>query len=371
MNNNNTLGGFMRSMTGEESSPVGFDDSSIEDVDQLEDKDIETPVDNEEEDAEDKGKGDQKTVKKDTPVKEEDPVDLSDDDFDSEEETLIATSVYEAMAERLGIDHEEDEDGNIVTPTSFDELAEKMLDIVSERSTPAYFSEDVKNLDEFVRNGGDIREFFKTYGNSDFSEADTKTEAGQKRLLRLELQAQGFTDSEIEAKIERYDLGDMLEEESKDAFKRLSKRSEDSKKAALAEQQRAYEEHVAAQQEAYEKVVTSIKELTEFNGVRITNKDRTDLAKYLFEKGQDGYTKWQKDSSDVNNIVKIAMMLQKGDSLMKSVENKGKSAAFRKMREQLKNPGTSRAGRQRAYEQASSEEDVRVATDLISKTFGI
>lgn len=82
---------------------------------------------------------------------EEDDID-SDDGTTSEE---LIVNFFDSLSEQLGWSDVEDED----KPKTAEDLIEYFKDVIEENSVPQYASEEVEKLDEFVRNGGNLKDY--------------------------------------------------------------------------------------------------------------------------------------------------------------------------------------------------------------------
>jgi hypothetical protein len=105
---------------------------------------------------EDEVKQPKKKTKKETKVEPEVIEEEEEETTEEETETEIVTNFFDAMAEKMGWEFEEGEE----KPKTAEELIDYFTDIIEENSVPQYASEEVQKLDEFVKNGGDIRDYF-------------------------------------------------------------------------------------------------------------------------------------------------------------------------------------------------------------------
>jgi len=96
-----------------------------------------------------------------------------------------------------------------------------MQDVVEENSKPDYASDEVAALDEFVRNGGKLQDYFKTDHELDLDNIDIEDEHSQKTVVRQLLKEKGFSDKQIEKKIQKYEDAGLLEDEAEDAIEDL------------------------------------------------------------------------------------------------------------------------------------------------------
>ena len=60
------------------------------------------------------------------------------------------------MSEKLGWDDVEDEE----KPKTAEDLVEYFKEVIEDNSKPDYASEEVEKLDAFVRNGGNLKDYF-------------------------------------------------------------------------------------------------------------------------------------------------------------------------------------------------------------------
>lgn len=116
-----------------------------------------------------------KTTKK---TKKNESIDVNDDDniidnsvsegVDSE----VITGFFDAISERLGWEFGEDEE----KPTDVDSLLDYFQTVIEENSKPDYASEEVAALDEYVKNGGDIRKYLSIDAEVDYDNIDITDE---------------------------------------------------------------------------------------------------------------------------------------------------------------------------------------------------
>lgn len=110
-------------------------------------------------------------------------------------------------------------------------------EVIEEQSTPEYASEDVAKLDEFVRNGGKLEDYFSITPDIDIDNVDIENENEQKTVLRELLARKGYSDKQIAKKIERFEDAGVLEDEARDAVEELQEIVA-KEKEELLEQQR-------------------------------------------------------------------------------------------------------------------------------------
>lgn len=276
----------------------------------------------------------------DEEIKGDDPeedkvIDTVDTKVDTEikgDDSNQISLLFQAIAEGVGVDVSEDE-----LPKTTDELLGYINAIVDDKSKPSYASEEVKEIDEFVRNGGNIEDYFAIGSELDYDSLDVTDDFTQKQVVREFLSKKGFTDKQIQKKLEKYEDADILEDEAVDALESLKEIAKEEKKALL-ESQKIYSQKVEQeQQKFYQSVVSEIEGLSEVRGVPVPKEDAKALIDYIFKVEADGKTKYQKDyAKSTKNLIESAYFTMKGDSLVKSAKQKGETSAVEKFKNSLK-----------------------------------
>lgn len=163
-------------------------------------------------------------------------------------------------------------------------------------------------------------------------------EANQKAVVRELLQRSGYTEDQINNKINRYLDADMLVEESEDALERLKHIRENE-----IEQQRLQQEQIAKQQEEnsrkfFDDVTSTINQLTNIRGIPIPKEDRKYLLDYIFKVDQNGETQYQKDFNEnlAKNLIESAYFTMKADQFISNAKKTGETSAAEKLRKMLR-----------------------------------
>lgn len=275
----------------------------------------------------------------DTKEKEDSIVDTPTEREELDNEGIQVTAFFDAVAEEMGLEVEEGED----KPSTVEELCEYFREMIEENSTPEYASEEVAQLDEFVRNGGKLEDYFKAAPAIDYETFDTTIEENQKRIVRELLAAKGFNEKQIARKIEKYEDAGILEDEAEDALEAMKDIAEERKEQLLAQQKKENEQRVERQQRFVDDVVTNIKSLKDIRGIAIPEKDKKALLNYIFKADADGLTQYQKDySKSVKNLIESAYFTMKGDTLLDTAKKIGTSSAIKTLKQSLKNTGSSK-----------------------------
>lgn len=304
-----------------------------------------------------KGKGssnddkDAKQDKKEDKDNKQDPDDdSSKDDKDNKndkvddgtEDNAVAT-FFEALSDKMGWELDEDEE----IPQTPEELVEYFQEVIEENSVPQYASEEVEALDKFVKNGGNLKDYFQIDGKLDLEDFEIEdNEVNQKLVIKEFLKEKGFSSKQIDKKLTKYEDAGLLEDEATDALEALRDIREQKKQQLLEEQEKSVNELKKRQQEYFNSVVTEIKGMDNIRGIKIPQKDKQALLEYIFKPTADGKTQYQKDySKSVKNLLESAYFTMKGDTLLKAAKSEGSTAAINKFKNSLSKTGVSRKTR--------------------------
>ncbi len=305
----------------------------------------------EEEDVDDpKNKPSKKSKPEDNEEEEEEEEEdneLNDDpdnDIDNNQgediESNAVTSFFEALSDKMGWELDEDEE----IPQTPEELVEYFKDVIEENSVPQYASEEVEALDNFVKNGGNLRDYFQIDGDLDLEEINIEdSEVNQKLVIKEFLKEKGFNAKQIEKKLTKYEEAGLLEDEATDALEALRDIKEQKKQELLEAQEKRAKELKKRQQEQFNTVVSELKGMDNIRGIKIPQKDKQALLEYIFKPTADGKTQYQKDySKSVKNLLESAYFTMKGDTLLKAAKSEGSNAAINKFKNSLNRTGVSR-----------------------------
>lgn len=259
---------------------------------------------------------------------------------DGEPEDNAVSTFFGVMAEKFGWEIEEDED----VPTTPEELVEYFQQVVEENSVPRYASEEVEALDNFVKNGGNIRDYFEIEGELDLDNIDIEEDENNQKLVVKEfLKEKGFNTKQIEKKLSKYEDAGLLEDEATDALEALREIKEQKKQQLLQDQEKAAKQAKQRQQEHFNTVVNEIKGMDNIRGIKIPEKDKKVLLEYIFKPDANGQTAFQRDwSKSVRNLLESAYFTMKGDILLKAAKNEGSSDAISRFKNSLNKSGVSR-----------------------------
>ena len=257
-----------------------------------------------------------------------------DTDEVTPEETEGVGMFFDAFAEALNWDVEEED-----KPKSINDLIDYIGDMVEQNSTPQYADERIAQLDNYVKNGGKFEDFYNGMSQRvTYDSMDMEDESNQKAVVRDYMKLQGFSDEQINRRIERFEDADMLEEEATDAVEMLKNIQEQQLQQVAAQQER---ERIAQEERARQFMTdlnSSIASLDNIRGIAVPKEDRKRLLDYITRTDADGLTQYQKDfnSNMVNNLIESAYFTMKGDSLLGEARRNGQTSASSKLRTMLK-----------------------------------
>lgn len=309
----------------------------IEEEDETEDVD---DVEEQEEPTETKPKKSKK--KPESKVDEDDnTVEVEDNDTsDDNKSEEVIVNFFDSLSEQLGWDDVDDEE----KPKTAEELIEYFRDVIEENSVPNYASEEVEKLDEFVRNGGNLKDYFSIDADLDLDNIEVEdNEINQKLIVKEFLKEKGFSTKQIEKKITKYEDAGILEDEATDALEALRDIKAERKEKLLEQQQKQAREAEKQQQEFFQNVVSEIKGMNSIYGIDIPEKDKRALLEYIFKPDANGVTKYQKDyAKSLKNLITSAYFTMKGDSLITIAKQKGRKDALDNFKNSLRGNGVSK-----------------------------
>lgn len=331
-----------------------LDDEELEDiknnnieVKNKKEKPVEEEKDTEEEeteeDIEDSPKRKPGRPRKEETIEEETE---EEEEVEDNNEENVVTNFFDAVAEKLNWEFEEGED----KPKNVDELINYFQNVIEENSKPEYSSEEVEALDNFVKQGGDLKKYLTIDAELDLDDIDIEDETNQKLVVKQLLKEKGFSTKKIDKLVSRYEEAGLLEDEAQDALEDLKEIKEERKKQLLEDQKKAYREQLQRQQQFYDNVVSEIKGLKNIRGITVPEKDKKVLMDYILKPDTDGKTKYQKDyaKGGVKNLIESAYFTMNADKLIEAAKREGNNSAIDKFRRSLKSSSITTKSRKQA-----------------------
>ena len=266
--------------------------------------------------------------------------DVEDTTEPTEEDLLEAQHVgalFDAIGQSLGWnmnDIEQDE-----RPLTVDDLTGYFVKMIKQNSVPEYANEEIQQLDEYVKNGGNFADFYaKQQQAVSLDNIDMDDEDNQKAVVRELLRYNGYTEQQINSKIARYEDNDMLIEESEDALGRLKEiRKQELEETTRKQEQLAREQEEQSRQ-FFNSVSHDIENLTDIRGIAIPKEDRRALFDYIFKVDQTGMSQYQKDFNEnlSKNLIESAYFTMKADAFISTAKKTGETSAAEKLRKMLR-----------------------------------
>jgi len=299
-----------------------LDDESQEQEDSDEDEVVE--VEDVEEDVEDTT-----STKKTPTTKDTDTTSLG------EVEPEISEYFANSLVEKLGLDLDKE-----VKFEKLDDVIDLMSQVIEANSVPTYSSDEVKEYDEYVKNGGNLKSFYdQVYANTiDPDKLDLENERDQKLAIEANLKNLGYKDDRIKKTIDRYADAEVLKDEATDAVESIREYQVKTSKTLLANQEKEAIEADKRNKAFVDNVVSYVNNLKDINSVPIDSKQKKEIVDYIFRVTPDGSTQFQKAyaADTVKNLVGSAYYMKYGDTLLSKTSKQATDATLNKVREKLK-----------------------------------
>ncbi len=337
-------GGFKDERTGNDNDSDGEEASDIPEGDALEgntdegdaslgegtdiDESLDTDLgDNGEDDQSNKDTGANPEKKKNTGETEGSVSELGD------AEPEITAFVQEKLFDKLGWELDEKDSMKDV-----DSLVDYMEKIVEANSKPNYASKDIEDLNQFVNDGGNLKDYFDAQGEVDIENIDLSVDFNQKLVIKEALKERGLTDTQANKKIQRYDESGILEEEALDSKEYVQKLRQDKAQTLLKEQREAQQFREQQQQKFYEDVNSTIDNLKDIRGLSINKAKKNKLRDAILKVGADGQTLYQKQYQEnlIQNMLESAFFTLEKDALVKGLTQQAESRATKNLKDKLK-----------------------------------
>ena len=271
---------------------------------------------------------------------EPDSIDDNADNEPTNAEVIEAEQVgalFDAIGEQFGWDMNQIEEDT--RPVTVEGLTDYIRQVVDQNSVPEYADERIQALDAYVKNGGRFEDFYAAQQQAvNYDNINLEDENNQRTVIRDLLKANGYTDEQINNKIDRYESADMLEEEAEDALSRLKVIKQQETERLQQQQEAAMKRQQEETKAFYDTMYKDISGLTNIRGINIPKEDRKQLFDYIFKQDADGLTQYQKDfnANMVNNLIESAYFTMKGDTLLGNAKKNGQTSAANKLRTMLR-----------------------------------
>lgn len=295
-----------------------------------------------------------------TTVENSEETEDEDQEVDESEKAGV-TDFFDAFSEALGWDVDDEN-----KPTTVEDLVDYVKSVVDENSVPEYGDDRIKELDEFVKNGGRFEDFYNLQSSEiNYDTIDLTEESNQKQVIRDYLQMSGLSDDQIAKKISRFEDAGLLEDEANDNLELLKERKAYEKEETLKMQQQKQAEYEENNRQIIKNITDNINNLTEVRGINVPAEDRKKLLDYAFKTDVNGQTQFQKDyaKNATKNFIETAYFSMKGDALLNSAKRSGESSAINKLKQTLKT-STKRNGSKYSMDNGSARPVWTAASNL-------
>jgi hypothetical protein len=275
----------------------------------------------------------------------------------------IVSPFFDLFSEELGWEVE-DED----KPKDIKQLVDLMSGIIDSNSKPIYADDEIAKMDEFVKNGGNLNEYYqRTIAGVNVETVDLDKESNQKAVVTEFLKSTtGLSDTRIEKRVNRYDESGTLEEEAEEALDMLKEHKVKVQEKLLKDQKNAKKVQLQEQQNFVSNVQSEIEGMNSINGLQLSSKDKKDLVNYLFKVNAEGKTAYQDDyQKSIKNLIVSAYFVKEGDKVFSKVKKTADNDAIKTLKKRIKNKKSSNRN-QKPYTGGNSN-DIFDALDAASK----
>jgi len=337
------LGGFSAafgalSNEGESGSNTPVNELPIVDPSEIteteEEEEEEDLQEDEVEEVEEEEEEEEEILDPDKSSTKEEEVDVIEGFGDYEPE--LASVVQEKLFESFGWEIEEGEQFN-----SIDDISKFIQKTIDDNSIPVYASEEVKAMDEYVRNGGELSKYFDSvHKGVQVDNFDIDNVKDQKEVVKENLKLKGYTEERITRALERYEDAGTLKEEAEDALDLVIEYKNKISERLLEEQRNEQAAIRERQQKYLEDVENEIEGLSDIRGIAISKAEKKQLMDYMFKPTSNGRSQYQNDyEKSQKNLIESAYFTMKGDKLVQKVTKKANSEAAQKLRDKLASKG--------------------------------
>lgn len=278
----------------------------------------------------------------------EETEDESQDEEDAEE-----LPVVESIRQRLGYDIEgEFED----TEDGIQMLVEKAVEAARTQQINAFFDQfpDVKEHLEYRQLGGDPDKFFKTrFPEVDYSKVELKEDDDlqHEQIVRQELkQVRGMSNEEIEAEIEDYKNGGILENKAKRSLSALKVKQQQDQVGLIEQQRKQAKQQQEEVAQHWNTVKETLDKSTQIKNVSIPTKDKEPFFEWLSRPVQDGKSKAMiaHEQADLETRLLFDYMLFKDLKFSDLITNRAKDQNAKTLKSRMKSSKLNKKSEERS-----------------------
>lgn len=263
---------------------------------------------------------------KDDPAPKEEPDDENepkkkDKEEEEKEEPDSAGEGDKDKEDKKEKPKEDDEDPS----TMFDEIAasledEELLFLGEDKeyeATPEGFKQMMEDNmlaykdkleQDFKSRETEIRKSYEESNKTRISDMDPSDESQAENMLKQYYQETGFTEDEVQDKIDEVKELDNLEKEAKVAQRFLGKKEKEAEDKAEAEKAKEEEAKTKQVQDYIDGLKSEIDSMDDMAGFKLNNKVKRDFKDYLFKSDKEGLTPAQKAGRDPKRRLRLAFL---------------------------------------------------------------
>lgn len=326
-----------------------------EETDEIEDTQEELEDVAEEEDSEDTDEKELEEILESDEDEEEEQTEVSDEEA---EELPLVESIRQSLGYDIEGDFEDTEEGIQL-------LVERATEKATESSVEQYFSKypEVKELKDYIELGGDPNDFLQTkFPEVDYTKVElSEDESQQEKIVRQELsQVRGMSNEEINAEIEDYKNGGILENKAKRSLTALKNKQQSDKDNLIKSQAEEKEEYLKQVENHWKNVETTLKEKTELKGVKIPSKDKDSFFEYLSKPVSEGKSQAmiKQEEADLETRLLIDYMFYKDLKFSDLITRAAKDHNAKTLRQKMTAAKTRRKAEERSPEYTEELETI-------------
>lgn len=258
------------------------------------------------------------------------------------------------LSEKLGFEFDEEFED---TTEGVVELTRKAAEKLAEQELDAVFNEYpvVKNLLEYLSLGGNPDKFINTvFPETDYETVElTDDERQHEALVTQELMLKGYSQEDIQAEIEDYKAGGILENKAKRALNTLKKNQVAEKTKIVERQRQEFENQQREIENFWNGVNDTITKASQFKGLNVPEAEKKAFFDYLSRPVKDGKSQRDLDveTADMETRLAIDYLLMKKFNLSNLVTNKAKTLQAKSLRDRLQRSKVSSAPNSRTKDE--------------------
>lgn len=222
----------------------------------------------------------------------------------------------------------------------FEKGIAKTLDLRFDKLVTNTLGDDGVALLQFVRNGGDAKDFINTYySDSSWAEYDIEdNEAAQKITIRESLKLSGDDAEEIEDMISEWSDNGTLEKRAKTHLAKLQKYEAYNKQELITSQEAKSKADKANEKKYWDDFKSNLLAKDELKGFKLTPKDKEKLVNYMMVADKKtGKTEYQKAIEANTDSAYLFAYMQMNDFNVSKLEKQVMTKVSSKLNGIMKN----------------------------------